>query len=463
LRRGGLSPAPSLLSEMLKTAPHQFIHELRFDSLPAGIVAQAKRCVLDLIGVAASGARTDLSRIVRHFAVGQMGASNAGARLIFDGRRASPTGAAYAGASTIDAFDAHDGHRLTKGHAGVALLPALLAVADQAKALDGRELITSLAMGYEIATRAGIALHATVSDYHTSGAWNALGCAAIGARYLRLNELATRHALGIAEYHGPRSQMMRCIDHPTMVKDGSGWGALAGVSAAYLAADGFTGAPALLIEGEAEAHVWDDLGIVWEIARQYFKPDPVCRWSQPAMEATTALIAQHQPARKDIAAIEIRTFAQAVRLGVRPPRTTEEAQYAIGFPVAAILARGRLGPAELSDEGLIDVEICAMLERIRIVEEKKFSDLFPQERWAIVEMTMRNGEKLSSPPMLARGDPENPLSDGDISLKFHSLAGDLSSDRRTVIEQSIAALDSDKRALPALMAAILAPVDSSLI
>ena len=138
--------------------------------------------------------------------------------------------------------------------------------------------------------------------------------------------------------------MMRCIDHPTMVKDGSGWGALAGVSAAYLAADGFTGAPALLIEGETEAHIWRDLGIDWEIARQYFKPDPICRWAQPAMDATGALIAQHQPARRDIVAIEIRTFAEAVRLGVRPPRSTEEAQYAIGFPVAAIVARGRLGP-----------------------------------------------------------------------------------------------------------------------
>ncbi len=48
----------------------------------------------------------------------------------------------------------------------------------------------------------------------------------IGARYLGgLDRAASRHALGgIGEYHGPRSQMMRCIDHPTMVKDGSGWG-----------------------------------------------------------------------------------------------------------------------------------------------------------------------------------------------------------------------------------------------
>src|SRR5258708_6661146 len=177
-----------------------------------------------------------------------------------------------------------------------------------------------------------MALPATVSDYHTSGAWNALGCAAIGARLLALNEEAPRHALGIAEYHGPRSQMMRCIDHPTMVKDGSGFGALAGVAAACLAADGFTGAPALLIEGAAEAPFWRDLGARWEITWQYFKPYPVCRWAQPAMDALEGLIARHRVERDAIAQIEIRTFAEAVRLGTRLPPTTEQAQYAIGFP-----------------------------------------------------------------------------------------------------------------------------------
>ena len=41
---------------------------------------------------------------------------------------------------------------------------------------------------------------------------------------------------------------MRCIDHPSMVKDGSGWGAMAGISAAYLAKSNFTGSPAILVE-----------------------------------------------------------------------------------------------------------------------------------------------------------------------------------------------------------------------
>ena len=110
----------------------------------------------------------------------------------------------------------------------------------------------ALVVGYEVANRAGTVLHATAGDYHSSGAWNALGAAAAFSRLGGLDPSATVHALGTAEYHAPRAPMMRCIDHPSMVKDSSGWGAQVGVSAALLAADGFTGAPAAVLRPSAE-------------------------------------------------------------------------------------------------------------------------------------------------------------------------------------------------------------------
>jgi 2-methylcitrate dehydratase PrpD len=438
------------------TDPIRFIRALCFQDLPADTVAQAKRCVLDLIGVAASGRRTDLSRIVHQFVVRQMGAGlGSGARLLFDGRGASPTGAAYAGASTIDAFDAHDGHRLTKGHAGVALLPALLAACDTTGRWDSREFLTALVVGYEIAIRAGIALHASVSDYHTSGAWNALGCAAIFSRYLGLDEAQTAHALGTAEYHGPRSQMMRCIDHPTMVKDGSGWGALAGVSAAYLAADGFTGAPAILLD---EPEVWSDLGARWRILEQYFKPYPVCRWAQPAMEAAAGLMAAHDVRPEAIAAIEVRSFREAARLGTRLPESTEEAQYALGFPLAAFLARGRVGAEEISAGGLSDPRIAAMAARIGLVEEPSLSARFPAERIAVVELRTSDGRVLTSPPTAARGDPEAPLSDQEVALKLRGLTAHLLPARSRAIEDGVMALGREASAA-SLGELILTPLD----
>ena len=210
-----------------------------------------------------------------------------------------------------------------------------------------------MVIGYEVALRAGRALHETACDYHTSGAWNTLGCAAIVARRLGLNGEQTRHALGIAEYHGPRSQMMRCIDHPTMLKDGSGWGAMASVSAGLLAASGFTGAPALTVKADDVAHFWQDLGEKWLMLDQYFKPHAVCRWAQPAVEAAYQLQQAHQLNLAEIASLRVHTFHEAVRLNHPHPVTTEEAQYSLPFPVAAMLVNGRLGARqELSGDGL---------------------------------------------------------------------------------------------------------------
>jgi 2-methylcitrate dehydratase PrpD len=436
--------------------PVSFIRSLSYEDLPAEVVAQAKRCTLDLLGVAASGRRTELSRIVHGFAVQQMAApQGSAARLIFDGRTASATGAAYAGASTIDAFDAHDGHRLTKGHAGVALLPALLAACEITRRWDGREFLDALVVGYEISIRAGIALHASVSDYHTSGAWNALGCAAILARYLGLDETQTAHALGTAEYHGPRSQMMRCIDHPTMVKDGSGWGALAGVSAAYLAADGFSGAPAILLE---EHEIWSDLGRRWCILEQYFKPYPVCRWAQPAIEAAAGLMTAHRIEAGEIAEIEVRSFGEAVRLGTRQPKSTEEAQYALAFPLAAYLVRGQVGAEEISAQGLADAEVGAMTSRIRLSEDAALSARFPAERIAIVEIRTTDGRVLSSAQRAARGDPEAPLSDEEIAQKFRALARHLAPARVRAIEEAVE--DLERTGSSVLGDLVLAPLDA---
>ena len=92
-----------------------------------------------------------------------------------------------ANAAVIDGYDAHDGHALCKGHVGVTVIPAALAFADNAILDDWNEFLTLVLLGYEIGTRAGIALHTNSPVMHSSGAWNALAAAAIGARMLRLS------------------------------------------------------------------------------------------------------------------------------------------------------------------------------------------------------------------------------------------------------------------------------------
>jgi len=398
-----------------------FVHEFTWGDLPEAVRHQARRCLLDTIGAGIGGRLTDLSRIVHEFAAGAFGGR--GAHLWLDGREVSPPGAALANGMTIDALDIHDGYAPVKGHAGAALVPALFATLNLGEGLiSGRELLTSLVVGYEIACRAGLALHATACDYHTSGAWNALGCAALTARRLGLSAEQTRHALGIAEYHGPRSQMMRCIDHPTMLKDGSGWGAMAGVSAALLARTGFTGAPALTVEAENVAHFWTDLGVEWLIKDQYFKPYAVCYWAQPAIAGTLAIQRRHQLPVESIRAIRVHTFHEATRLAARQPQTTEEAQYSLPFPVAAALVHQQLGPAELSGPALRDARVLSVAERVQLIEDAEYCSRFPRERLARVEVVTEAGATFDSGAMIPRWFPTQPPSDDDLREKFRWLA-----------------------------------------
>ena len=411
-----------------------FIHDTRWDDLPATVQQQAWRCLLDTLGAAIAGRNTELSRIIHNFSAANF--AGRGAYLWLDGREVSPPGAALANGMTIDALDVHDGSNDVKGHVGVAVIPAIVATqgfGPQAT-VSGQELLASLVVGYEIALRAGEALHAMACDYHTSGAWNTLGCAAVVARRLRLDGARTRHALGIAEYHGPRSPMMRCIDFPTMVKDGSGWGAMAGVSAALMAHAGFTGAPAEIVESAPAAALWSDLGRRWRMADLYFKPHAVCRWAQPAIAAALALQAAHEFPLDAVRQIRVHTFAAAVRLTCRRPQTTEEAQYSLPFPLAAVLVHGALGVAQLSGAALHDPRVLHLAGCVRLIDAPELSARFPARRFARVEIELAGGALLASDLVEAPWEHSSPPGDEALQEKFRRLAAGIGPQRVMQLE-----------------------------
>jgi 2-methylcitrate dehydratase PrpD len=413
-----------------------FIHATHWEDLSPAVQAQTTRCLLDTLGAGIGGRATDTARIIHDFAATCLGGGDA--LLWQDGRRTSPAGAALANGATIDSLDIHDGFLLCKGHAGAAVVPAALAsVGLGAGPMTGRELLTSLAIGYEIALRAGMCLHATAADYHSSGSWNALGCAAVVARRLRLSAEQTLAALAIAEYHGPRSPIMRCVAHPTMLKDGCGWGALVGVTAAQLAGLGFTGRPADTVETAAAQPYCDRLGEDWHFLRLYFKPHAVCRWAQPAVEAVLQLQSEHGIAADAIAAIRITTFHEAVCLATRRPRTSDEAQYSLPFSVAAALAHGTLGPDQLTGPALVDSRVLRLIGRLEFQECPDLSARFPARRFAHATITTTDGRSFEARDVEARWDAGAPPSDAELAEKFRWLAQKLPTERGRSLERTI--------------------------
>lgn len=435
----------------------EFVTGISWGVLPAGVRAAAARCLVDLVGVAAGGFGLPQATIVREHVLGrsadsgaaQGGSAQGGAAVWFTGRRTAAADAAWANATAIESLDAHDGHALTKGHAGVALLPGLLALYARKPDAPGAELLGSLVAGYELAIRLGMALHASASDYHSSGAWNAVAVAIAGAAALGARGQTLLHAAGIAEYFGPRGPMMRSIARPTMVKDSSGWGCRVGVEAAELALASFTGAPAELVSGllrgpgprQADGidQLWADLGTRWRIEEQYLKPYPVCRWAHPAVEAVLLLRRQHRIEPAAIASVMIGSFAQAVALAVTRPADTEQAQYSLPFAVAAALRSGTLGVAEVSGTALADPAVQQLADRVVLHEVPAYSAVFPALRRADATIVLSDGTQFDVRDVGARGDPREPLSQDEIDAKFSSLARPLLGAARTAgLRQALA-------------------------
>jgi 2-methylcitrate dehydratase PrpD len=437
--------------------------------LPGEVIAQGKRCLLDLLGVAAAGSVTPQAAIVRDHVTAEE-ANPAGARLLFDGRRVSLPAAAWAGATAIESLDAHDGHPLTKGHAGVALLPSILAASERRPGgLGDADLLASLVKGYELAIRCGLALHATASDYHSSGAWNSVAVALVCSHLLGGAGEEVLHAAGIAEYFGPRGPMMRCIAVPSMVKDSSAWGSRVGVEAALLARRGFTGRPAELLAGPAGTrgsagqhrhaeNLFGDLGHRWRILEQYFKPYPVCRWAQPAVAAALTLKAQHGLSAQDVERVEIASFMHAVALDTREPRDTEEAQYSLPYAVAAALRFGRLGVAEVSGDSLTDPHVLRLSRGTALREAPGYTGRFPAERLADVTLVMRDGRRFALREASCRGDPSRPMDGEEIVAKFHALAGPVfTKENAALAEQAVTGLAAHDGSASQLRELLLSP------
>lgn len=423
----------------------EFAAGLRYTDIPAPMLALLRRSFLDTMGVAAIGQSTEMSAIARRTARAVFGTGGAGgARMLMDGGCVSPIGAAMAGAFTIDSIDAHDGTTPNKGHVGSAVFPSVLAVADvlirEGREVSGQNLAVWLAIGYEVASRAGQVQHATCADYHTSGSWTAVGVAAAVMRMLDGSPEQIRHAAGIAEFHGPRSQMMRCIDHPTMVRDGVGWGAPSGVTAAYLAREGFTGAPALTCEGPEAGVFWEGLGEEWlTVAHTHYKPYPCCRWAHPAIDAVRDMMASEGLHHSEVARVEIRTFHYATRLAGHEPKTLDEFSYAIAFPVAAMIVRGQIGPSELTPSTLMDPEILRVSRATELIDDAELTARSVAQRWAQVSLVLSDGRRIEDAARTPRGDVDAPLSDAEISEKFHLFADEALGEGRAARLEDLAA------------------------
>jgi len=407
----------------------RFIGEITWEALLPDVQRKARMAMLDTLGATLAGTLTPVSRITAEYAV-QTWPGDA-ATILLHRKRASAIGAAFSNGYAANGVDIDDCALYTKGHPGAQLFPAALALAES-QGLGGAAMLTGMVVGYEVAHRAARIWHASHDIYQACGSWGSVACAAVAAHLLQLSPEQTRHALGIADYHAPNLPMMRDIDHPAMVKHGIGWGTMTGIIAAQLAARGFTGIPSLFgyeaysdwIAGMGQRYIMVD-GLAW-------KEYACCAWDHAAMRAATQLVEAHGIQVEEIARVHVEAPHTTVRLGTELPTTTEEAQFNLAWPLAALLVEGEVGPAQVLEHRFDDPAIHGLAEKIEVVETDEVNALYrlmeqgdPLGRYAArVTITRKDGLVYRSE--LVEGNINYPQGDWDeqrLEEKFRWLAG----------------------------------------
>ncbi len=406
-----------------------FIQNLYCARLPDEVIAYAKRCVLDLLGVAIAGSRTELARVSTSFAPRQFGPGNA--TLIGSPLRLNEVGATWVNGTCASALDMDDGHRLAMGHPGAAVIPTALAVAETSKA-SGRDFLTAIVAGYEMAVRVSIAMS---SDYragrYSTGIWGGFGGVAAAGALLGLDRRAFQDALGVVATYGP-SPPRGAYLHDSMVKETIAWAGVTGCAAVFLAQEGFTGPEDVLDKSGRydTTKLVQNLGQEYAILKTYFKPYASCRWSHSAIDGVLNLVREHNLQPGDIEGIDVEGFQATTMLVDYTPVNTVAAQYSIPFSIALALSYGRIGPGELIEANLQAPELLSLAARVKVSIAPDLDQLFPEKAAARVTLhTARGG--FTTTVEYPRGDPSNPLSDAELEGKFRWLTVEVVGEERS--------------------------------
>src|SRR5579885_2569428 len=395
-----------------------------YSNLPAAVIEEARRAVLDWLGSAMAGSLEPPARMARQIA-GGLGRSEEAA--IIGGGRASAAAAALANGVASHILEFDDVHKGSTLHGAAAVIPAALAVAEREHA-DGKSFLAAVAAGYEAALRVGEAVNPShYYFWHPTGTAATFGAAASAGLLLKLSEKQMLDALGTAgtqasglwEFNADGAMSKHL--HP-------GKAAFNGILAADLARAGFTGASRIL-EGErgffratSETHdatrITEGLGTRWKIAENCYKLHACCGHTHTAIDCALDLA----PAPETIESIEIETYGPGYAIAGNPrPATPYQAKFSIAYCTAAALADGCCGLEQFTASRLADPVITALLERTRVRIAEDLTARYPAAWPARLAIRLCDGSTLHAAADYPRGNPENPVSTEALEEKFRGL------------------------------------------
>jgi 2-methylcitrate dehydratase PrpD len=440
----------------------------RDDGVPDEVAASVRRRVLDIVGLCVAALPLDTSRAVIDYAAGNGGTPQAHAVGL--SQRLPAAQAAFVNGVLAHSLDYDDTHLPSILHPSASVVPATLAAAQCAGA-DGATAARAIAAGIEITVRLGMAGYdrsAGNSTFferglHATSLCGAIGGAAAAALALGLGAEGVSHAMGLAvSMTGGVIEANRTGG--TVKRLHCGWAAHAAVTAAELAARGFTGPPTVLegrfgfyqayLSGQFSAgEITGGLGETWSVPSIHFKPYPANHFTHAGIDAALALRGSGLRAEDvdhavlGVAAPTVRTIGEPLADKQRP-LSGYHAKFSGPYTVASALLGGSglglgLGHDDFTDEAAADPARLALAARVTVVADTECDRRYPDALPAVLTVTTRSGETLVERVLTNRGGPDNPLSDAELAAKFtDNAARVLPADAVEDVRAAASALDS---------------------
>ena len=424
------------------------VQRTAYEDLPAPVVDAVKKAIIDTAGAALAGSSAQMGKLVSDMVRERGGRPDS--TLWCNGARVPASEAAFANAimgRCRELDDVHEGSsRVSIGHGGhinVMIVPsALAAVEDRPQPVDGKRLITAIALGGDLIARLRMAA-GTAGRVGWEGPTLApFGVVATVGKLLQFDAQLMANAMGAAYAHCS-GNILSTSDGTWDVWLNAGMGPRAGLTAIELAARGHQGATAPLLgasglyplyfRGEYhEEALLSALGTDFESGRVSIKPYPSCKGTHHAIHTTLTLMQRHRIQPTDIQRIVLRTSQYSMRLvaldsngAPKPaPRTLNEAQFSLAFTVAIAAAKGAVFAELLDDSILADPAVLRMFNNISVQSSDAKDALQQVEGYppADVDIHTLDGQVYCGCELNVPGHPQNPMSFDAVLGKFWQCA-----------------------------------------
>ena len=420
----------------------RFIINTNFQDLPADVVYQCKRSILDFCSVAMAGYREGaITKPLVRYLLNVGGREEAS--IIGYGNKVPCANAALANAAMGHALDLDDGHRYAHSHIGVVVIPTSLAVGELTGA-SIEDILTAITLGYDVFARIGHATNPSQSfrGFHPSGLCGPFGAAAAAAKLLKLDEEETVNALGIAGTQG--AGLLEVIRNGQMIKPlQPARAAQSGIVSAMLASMGVKG-PETVLEGDKGflgataneinfAVIQSELGEMYEILNSYTKLYPSCRHTHAAIDLVLSIRDRGKLTAEDVENILVRTYkiGKSETGKIYEPESPQAALFSMPYALAVALVEGKVGLDQFTEDKIRDERVLKLAKKVRTELDSKFEEIYPKARGAEVTITLKDGSKIKERKNLAKGEPEDPATDKELREKFLQCSKGVISVKRT--------------------------------